>query len=149
MDLKKRIFTGTEERLRPILLKAPAAIMGFVPMALSASAGAEVQRPLATVVIGGLISATLVPLVVIPVLHYFVETRTGKNGGTTRPPAVAGSIMLFMIMTIGAYFFPGPAEAQQQATADSLHGISLDEAVQKEKADYSMVLWESIAIESW
>src|SRR5690625_7241319 len=101
MDLKKRIFTGTEERLRPILLTATAAIMGFLPMALSTSAGAEVQRPLATVVIGGLISATLLTLVVIPVLYYFVETRTGKNGGHTRPPAVDGFIMLFIIMISG------------------------------------------------
>lgn len=148
MDLKKRIFTGTEERLRPILLTATAAIMGFLPMALSTSAGAEVQRPLATVVIGGLISATLLTLVVIPVLYYFVETRTGKNGGTTRPPAVAGSIMLFMIMTTGAFFIPGPAEAQQQATADSLHGISIEEAVQKAKADYPRVRSARLEIES-
>src|SRR5690625_7636813 len=114
--------------------------MGFLPMALSTSAGAEVQRPLATVVIGGLISATLLTLVVIPVLYYFVETRTGKNGGTTRPPAVAGSIMLFMIMTTGAFFIPGPAEEQQHATADILQGLYLEEAVQTAKADYPRVL---------
>src|SRR5699024_4638860 len=59
MDLKKRIMIGTKERLRPTLLAGIAAIMGFVPMALATSAGASVQRPLATVVIGGMISATL------------------------------------------------------------------------------------------
>src|SRR5690606_6283429 len=53
MDPEQRILTGTRERLRPILLTAAAAIMGFMPMAFSTSAGAEVQRPLATVVIGG------------------------------------------------------------------------------------------------
>uniref|UniRef100_UPI003564EA8E CusA/CzcA family heavy metal efflux RND transporter n=1 Tax=Lutibacter sp. TaxID=1925666 RepID=UPI003564EA8E len=75
-DLKLRILTATEERLRPILLTAIAAIMGFLPMAISASAGAEVQRPLATVVIGGLISSTLLTLLVVPILYYFVENGT-------------------------------------------------------------------------
>src|SRR5699024_5976076 len=96
MDLKKRIFMGTKERIRPILLTATAAIMGFIPMALSTSAGAEVQKPLATVVIGGLISATLLTLIVIPVLYYWVEARTGSNGKTARPPAVTGFILLLV-----------------------------------------------------
>jgi len=89
-DLKLRILTATEERLRPILLTAIAAIMGFLPMAISASAGAEVQRPLATVVIGGLISSTLLTLLVVPILYYFVENGPSlksklkmKNAKTT------------------------------------------------------------------
>ncbi|HEA30626.1 MAG TPA: efflux RND transporter permease subunit, partial [Leeuwenhoekiella sp.] len=65
--VRERILLGTQERLRPILLTALAAIMGFFPMALSHGAGASVQRPLATVVIGGLISATLLTLIVVPV----------------------------------------------------------------------------------
>ncbi|MCQ2960145.1 MAG: CusA/CzcA family heavy metal efflux RND transporter [Bacteroidales bacterium] len=69
------IFTGTKERLRPILLTATAAMLGFVPMAISDSAGAEVQRPLATVVIGGLFSATILTLIIIPILYSFM----GKN----------------------------------------------------------------------
>lgn len=77
-DLEQRIFEGTKERIRPILLTATAAIMGFLPMALSVSAGAEVQKPLATVVIGGLLSATLLTLIVIPVLYYWVESRKDK-----------------------------------------------------------------------
>src|SRR3546814_6837314 len=64
-DLKKRIYEATHERLRPILLTATAAIMGFIPMAISTSGGAEVQRPLATVVIGGLLTATFLTLVVL------------------------------------------------------------------------------------
>lgn len=77
-NLNERILLATKERLRPILLTAIAAIMGFLPMAISASAGAEVQRPLATVVIGGLISSTLLTLLVVPVLYYLVETRAKK-----------------------------------------------------------------------
>ena len=69
-----RIKEGTRERLRPILLTATAAMLGFMPMAVSSSAGAEVQRPLATVVIGGLFSATLLTLLVVPIL-YAVEEK--------------------------------------------------------------------------
>jgi cobalt-zinc-cadmium resistance protein CzcA len=58
LSLNQRIIRGTKERLRPVLLTASAAALGFLPMAISTNAGAEVQRPLATVVVGGLISAT-------------------------------------------------------------------------------------------
>ncbi len=68
-DIDQRILQGTRQRLRPVLLTAFTDALGFLPMALSASAGAEVQRPLATVVIGGLISATMLTLVVLPVLY--------------------------------------------------------------------------------
>ncbi|WP_209331111.1 efflux RND transporter permease subunit [Lunatimonas salinarum] len=68
-DMKSLILRGTKERLRPVLLTAAAAAMGFLPMAISTSAGAEVQRPLATVVVGGLISATLLTMIVLPVLY--------------------------------------------------------------------------------
>jgi cobalt-zinc-cadmium resistance protein CzcA len=68
-DIKTRIVKGTKERLRPVLLTASTDALGFLPMAISVSAGAEVQRPLATVVIGGLVSATLLTLVVLPILY--------------------------------------------------------------------------------
>ncbi len=70
-DLRQRIIKGTKERLRPVLLTASAAALGFLPMAVSGSAGAEVQRPLATVVIGGLISATMLTLIVLPILYSY------------------------------------------------------------------------------
>ena len=68
-DPEQRIQTGTQERLRPILLTATAAMLGFLPMAISGSAGAEVQRPLATVVIGGLFTATVLTLIIVPILY--------------------------------------------------------------------------------
>ena len=63
-------------RLRPVLMTALVASLGFVPMAISSSAGAEVQRPLATVVIGGLISSTLLTLLVLPTLYRWFEARS-------------------------------------------------------------------------
>lgn len=148
MDLKKRIFMGCKDRLRPVLLTATAAICGFLPMAISTSAGAAVQRPLATVVIGGLITATLLTLVVVPVLYYFVESRTGKNGGTTRPPAVANSIVLLIVFITGMLFMPTRAEAQQTIIPDSLPTITVQKAIQKAKADYPAVQSARLAVES-
>ncbi|WP_027127430.1 CusA/CzcA family heavy metal efflux RND transporter [Gelidibacter mesophilus] len=74
-NIQERIKRGTQERLRPVLLTASAAALGFLPMAISTNAGAEVQRPLATVVIGGLISATILTLVVLPVLYAWIEKK--------------------------------------------------------------------------
>jgi cobalt-zinc-cadmium resistance protein CzcA len=64
--------------MRPILLTALAAMLGFLPMAVSDSAGAEVQRPLATVVIGGLFSSTILTLLIIPILYTLVNLRKTK-----------------------------------------------------------------------
>lgn len=76
LDIKERIIKGTRIRLRPVLMTAAVASLGFLPMALSNGAGAEVQRPLATVVIGGLVTATLLTLFVLPVLYMWFENKT-------------------------------------------------------------------------
>ncbi|MFL1010839.1 CusA/CzcA family heavy metal efflux RND transporter [Flavisericum labens] len=74
-NIEERIKRGTTERLRPVLLTAAAAALGFLPMAISTNAGAEVQRPLATVVIGGLVSATILTLIVLPILYAWFEEK--------------------------------------------------------------------------
>lgn len=84
-NIEERVLTGTRVRLRPVLMTAAVASLGFLPMALSASAGAEVQRPLATVVIGGLISATFLTLLVLPVLYIFFSGEKKKQ--TPKAPA--------------------------------------------------------------
>ena len=66
---------GAHVRLRPVLMTALVAGFGFVPMALATSAGAEVQRPLATVVIGGLVTSTLLTLLVLPTVYAWFEER--------------------------------------------------------------------------
>ena len=77
-DVNERILRGTKERLRPVLLTAFAAALGFLPMAISTNAGAEVQRPLATVVIGGLVTSTILTLLVLPVLYAIFDTKSFK-----------------------------------------------------------------------
>jgi cobalt-zinc-cadmium resistance protein CzcA len=79
-SVRSAIEEGALTRLRPVIMTALVASLGFVPMALATGTGAEVQRPLATVVIGGLISATLLTLVVLPALY-------ARFGGANSPPA--------------------------------------------------------------
>ena len=74
-----RIKEGTKVRLRPVIMTASVASLGFLPMAISSSAGAEVQKPLATVVIGGLITATLLTLIVLPILYLYFEKGIGEK----------------------------------------------------------------------
>lgn len=73
--LREAILTGAGRRLRPVLMTALVAALGFVPMATSHGAGAEVQRPLATVVIGGILTSTLLTLIVLPCIYEWLEER--------------------------------------------------------------------------
>jgi cobalt-zinc-cadmium resistance protein CzcA len=70
---------GAADRLRPVLMTALVASLGFVPMALSTSPGSEVQRPLASVVIGGLVTSTVLTLFVLPVLYAWLEGRKARG----------------------------------------------------------------------
>ncbi|MEY3051810.1 MAG: hypothetical protein RLY31_1595 [Bacteroidota bacterium] len=78
-NLQERIVRGALTRLRPVLMTAAVASLGFLPMAISQGAGAEVQRPLATVVIGGLVTSTLLTLVVLPVLYALVFDKRKRT----------------------------------------------------------------------
>ena len=80
MYLKDAVLQGSLARLRPVLMTALVASLGFVPMALATGTGSEVQRPLATVVIGGIISSTFLTLLVLPGLYYIFHQQRRKNG---------------------------------------------------------------------
>ena len=81
LDTYQAIVEGALTRLRPVMMTALVASLGFVPMAFNVGTGAEVQRPLATVVIGGIVSSTILTLLVLPVLY--------RLYGDARPPATA------------------------------------------------------------
>lgn len=120
-DIYERVRRGIKIRLRPVFITALVASLGFLPMALSISAGAEVQRPLATVVIGGLISSTFLTLIVLPVL-YILFSRKRKKGAVagTIPAAVILMLVLFFALSI-------PSQAQQQLPAK----YTMEQAVSK------------------
>lgn len=111
-DTMQRVLKGTAARLRPVLATAAVASLGFLPMAVSTSAGSEVQKPLATVVIGGLISSTLLTLVVLPVLYSFLTTKRKKG--------LAVSVML-----ISALLLSGNVSAQTTLSLDSCISVAL------------------------
>jgi cobalt-zinc-cadmium resistance protein CzcA len=79
VGLRQAVLDGTLTRLRPKLMTALTTGIGFLPMAISSGAGAEVQRPLATVVIGGVITSTFLTLVILPILYDWMEARIGQN----------------------------------------------------------------------
>jgi len=79
VPVERAVWEGAQTRLRPVLMTALVASLGFVPMALATGPGAEVQRPLATVVIGGILSSTALTLVVLPALYGLAEPRSGRR----------------------------------------------------------------------
>jgi len=95
-DITERVLKGLQTRLRPVIMTAAVASLGFLPMALSTSAGAEVQKPLATVVIGGLITATLLTLIILPVFYiYFSSAKFRFRLGSSSKKILA-AIFLFI-----------------------------------------------------
>jgi len=100
-DLKEVVLLGTKTRLRPVLMTAFVASLGFLPMALSHGPGAEVQRPLATVVIGGLLMATLLTLIVLPILFILFEKSLAMQKKAKLPISVV-LIFIFFGSNLGA-----------------------------------------------
>jgi cobalt-zinc-cadmium resistance protein CzcA len=92
-SLHDAVRNGADVRLRPVLMTALVASVGFIPMAISTSSGAEVQRPLATVVIGGLVSATFLTLLVLPTVYTWAEEHAARRSErrVTAPPAPVGA----------------------------------------------------------
>jgi cobalt-zinc-cadmium resistance protein CzcA len=115
-SIRDLVIVGAKERLRPVLLTASAAALGFLPMAVSGSAGAEVQRPLATVVVGGLISATLLTLVVLPVLYVLFNSKKAGNASIGK-----SALTLFILLT--GLSLPAFSQTEVQK-------ISLDQALE-------------------
>lgn len=101
-DVDERISTGAARRLRPVLMTAAVASLGFLPMAVSNGSGAEVQRPLATVVIAGIISATILTLFVLPMLYHLSETKSWKSLITGRKKAATLPLLLVLLAASSA-----------------------------------------------
>lgn len=116
-DVKEIILKGTSVRLRPVIMTALVASLGFLPMALSHGSGAEVQKPLATVVIGGLFTATLLTLMVLPVLYWFSEKMEKPK---TAVNAAAAIILLAFVLPDFAHAQENHFLSQSQAIENAL-----------------------------
>jgi cobalt-zinc-cadmium resistance protein CzcA len=115
-DVIKRVIEGTKIRLRPVLMTATVASLGFLPMALSSSAGAEVQKPLATVVIGGLITATFLTLFVLPLLYIIFNTKISLKRKPKMKNITTATTLLFLMFAINT-------------NAQTVKQISIEEAI--------------------
>ncbi|PWJ55972.1 cobalt-zinc-cadmium resistance protein CzcA [Dyadobacter jejuensis] len=139
LSLVDCVVEGAQLRLRPVLMTAFVASLGFLPMALSNGAGAEVQRPLATVVIGGLLVATFLTLFVLPILYIFFA------GGFSKPKgASAGLAVVWVLLSFGL-LAPSAASAQSDSLSLSeairvAQQNNLDMAVDKQRVDYQKAL---------
>lgn len=133
-DLHRIVLMGTKIRLRPVLMTAFVASLGFLPMALSNGAGAEVQKPLATVVIGGLSIATLLTLFVLPVLYILFE-KTGKIKFQKKGIAVISILFLTGIIQVKAQ-----EPIRLSAAVDSAMKNNLSIRSEKLKAEYQQKL---------
>jgi cobalt-zinc-cadmium resistance protein CzcA len=118
-NIYDRVLQGTKTRLRPVLMTASVASLGFLPMALSSSAGAEVQRPLATVVIGGLITATFLTLFVLPCLYLLFNRKATVNIKLPK------TLLVLLFISGSMLFKTAPANAQ------SREPLTLDSAIAK------------------
>lgn len=122
-DVIKRVIEGTKIRLRPVLMTATVASLGFLPMALSHSAGAEVQKPLATVVIGGLLSATFLTLFVLPLLYIIFNTKFNLKGNPKMNSITT-------ILVIGLLFSFNNGQAQSRKSIDEVLNLGLKDNLQ-------------------
>jgi len=135
MHINDIIKKGSIRRIRPILLTASTDILGFLPMAISSSAGAEVQRPLATVVIGGMLTSTLLTLVLLPILYKFVEGR--KMEMKMPKGAIVAMVSFIMLVSI---VIPKESHAQQNS-------VSLSQAIAMAKENYPAIKAASLEVE--
>jgi heavy metal efflux system protein len=146
-DIRERVLKGLHIRLRPVIMTAAVASLGFLPMALSTSAGAEVQKPLATVVIGGLITATFLTLVILPVFYILFSTHHFQSF-MNRNTLKIGS---FLVLALSASFLPNSADAQttKRITVTQAVQIALDSNLAVRSAAYSVEAQKAMKGASW
>jgi cobalt-zinc-cadmium resistance protein CzcA len=146
-DIYERVRQGLHTRLRPVLMTAAVASLGFLPMALSTSAGAEVQKPLATVVIGGLISATFLTLVILPV--FYILFSSGKFSRSLRQKS-AKAISLLLLLFVGSSIMNN-AKAQPAKTINIQQAVqmALDSNLSIRSAAYAVDVQKALKGASW
>lgn len=146
-DRTQRVLKGLKTRFRPVIMTATVASLGFLPMALSTSAGAEVQKPLATVVIGGLITATLLTLIVLPIFYIFFSSHSVKPLFKRKSVHALPLILLLLAGFAGT----GSAYAQQVRTINANEAVqmALDSSLVVRSSDYSVAVQKALKGASW
>ncbi|WP_026451582.1 CusA/CzcA family heavy metal efflux RND transporter [Aequorivita capsosiphonis] len=133
-DTNKMIIQGSKDRLRAVLLTAASTALGFLPMAISTGAGAEVQRPLSTVVIGGMASAFILTLIVLPVLYSIFDSDKKKKSPRKLGKALPITFLLLLLGVTGfAQQNPKTLRDLQQMALENNAGLKASE-LQKDEA---------------
>ncbi|MEI7829383.1 MAG: CusA/CzcA family heavy metal efflux RND transporter [Prolixibacteraceae bacterium] len=145
-DIKDRVLKGLHIRLRPVIMTAAVASLGFLPMALSNSAGAEVQKPLATVVIGGLISATFLTLVILPVFYIFFTSHKFR---TVLRRKMARPLMLVLFLLVGSMVNPVLAQKAKSLNLHDAIQMALDSNLAVRSSAYSLNVQKALKGASW
>lgn len=128
-DIEEIVTLGTAARLRPVLMTGAVASLGFLPMALSNSSGAEVQKPLATVVIGGLVSATLLTLLVLPILYILAERFSTKHPPKNPINTMNTSFLVLFVVIASLFISPQNSLLAQAEQTETVRTLSLEEAI--------------------
>lgn len=144
MSTNRIIGSGTPHLLRPVFLTGLVASLGFVPMAIATSAGAEVQRPLATVVIGGLIVSTLLTLLIIPVFFSLVNTSAVVRRRLFKKRNIAVLVLVLMLPLTSV-----EAGAQQKVTLDEAVGLAIENSPRLKSAHMAVEQAQAARGESW
>jgi len=145
-DIYQRVKKGLNSRLRPVIMTAAVASLGFLPMALSTSSGAEVQKPLATVVIGGLITATLLTLFVLPVFYIFFSSVSFRSLFKNKSLKTLPVIVFFVL---GASVFNVSAQKQRVIQLRDAIQIALDSNLSVRSAVYSVEAQKALKGAAW
>jgi len=142
-DVTERVLKGLRTRLRPVIITAAVASLGFLPMALSTSSGAEVQKPLATVVIGGLISATILTMFILPIFYIFFSSTVFR----LKKKIPNKILMLFLLFGLSFTF----AEAQKIKLISQKEAIqiALDSNMAVRSSNYSVEVQKALKGASW
>ncbi|MFA5815961.1 MAG: CusA/CzcA family heavy metal efflux RND transporter [Bacteroidales bacterium] len=141
-DITERVLKGLQTRLRPVIMTAAVASLGFLPMALSTSAGAEVQKPLATVVIGGLITATLLTLVILPVFYIFFSSsnlRIRLRGRSGKKLAI-----IFLLLGTASFFHTINGQQTRNINLHDAIQTALDSNLTVKSASFSVEVQKAL-----
>jgi len=145
-DITERVLKGLRARLRPVIMTAAVASFGFLPMALSTSAGAEVQKPLATVVIGGLISATFLTLVVLPVFYILFSRRFRISFKLKSMKGLMGLLLLFVF---SSFFIKISAQNPAKVSLHDAIQTALDSNLSIQSSAWSKEVQRALKGASW
>ena len=146
-DITERVIKGLKTRLRPVIMTATVASLGFLPMALSTSAGAEVQKPLATVVIGGLITATLLTMIILPVFYILISAR--KRKPSFKSEFTKSVSLLFIIILSSSLMNTLKAQPVRYINQNQAVQMALDSNLAVRSSTYSVEVEKALKGASW